>query len=293
MRYCVYGNPTLDIIYENNKPPYTSHGGGSYYSTLPLLVHGVKPEVYAVYSRVLVDHPVSSYIVKQQYSSRANIFVLEYRGLHRDLKILEVSENILDWNTHIGICNAIVNPVIGEISINLVKKIRLSTEILSIDIQGFIRDHVNTEIRLIYKPDVLFLFELADIIHTDQDEYNALMEISNFAIREKIHKTLRGSLVITSPPNKAVLITRHKTRYLEFEDNYIAFQRTGAGDYYLGAYTYYYYKSMDEEEAAYKAHDETSRWLRHRDKGLIAPPSLSHLIPMASLKTISDIISIG
>lgn len=293
MRYCIYGNPTIDIILESDKSAYLSHGGGSYYSTLPLIAHGIKPEVYAVYSHMLHDHPISNFIIKQQYSTRANIFILEYKGLYRDLRVLDISENILDWNTHAGICNVIANPVMNEIGINLLRKIRLGAEILAVDIQGFIRNNVNSRIKLVFKPGVHSLFEIADIIHTDIEEFNTILRTAGITTLEKMSRNLRGIVIVTSPPNNAVLITRHKVKHLEFEDNYVASQKTGAGDYYLGAYTYYYSIIMDEEESAYKAHNDTSKWLRLRDKGLIAPPPLSYLASMASLKTISGPTSVA
>ncbi|MEM0002422.1 MAG: hypothetical protein QXM43_07375 [Desulfurococcaceae archaeon] len=266
MRFCIYGNPTIDIIKENPHSEYVEYGGGSYYSSLPLIKRGLSIEVYAVYSPAVSGHPVAEYIIKQQYSSNVNIFKIEYHGLNRTLSVVDKAPQIYDWNTHVGFCYVIVNPVLGEVSINMLRRIKLNSLILAVDLQGYLRKIVNGNIILEYNPDIEVVFELADVIHADLDEYEVISRnLNSTNIQVQALKKLRGVLVVTARPNRIFIITSNKTKIIELNEDYYAQVKTGAGDYFLATYTYYYCKTSDEEESSYLAHEHTTRWLMYRD----------------------------
>lgn len=266
MRFCVYGNPTIDVIKENDQLEYIAYGGGSYYSSLPLIDRGLNPEIYAVYSPALSGHPIVRYMVKQQYSKSANIFKIEYRGLNRALSILDKAPQIYDWNTHIGLCHVIVNPVLGEVSVNLLKKIKLNSLTLAIDLQGYLRAHMNGDIVLTYNPCIETIFELADVIHADLDEYRAILRSHDLINGcSRVLKKMRGVLVVTDRPSRILVLTSNRIKVIELNEDYLAQVKTGAGDYFLATYTYYYCKTNDEEESSYLAHEYTTKWLMQRN----------------------------
>lgn len=265
MKYCIYGNPTIDIVTENNHSRYVAYGGGSYYSSLPLIKRGISVEVYASYNTMLEEHPISKYIVKQQFATSVNIFELEYRGFKRRLKVRDVAPKIYEWNTHIDLCNVIVNPVLGEVSVNLLRNIKSKSTILAVDLQGYLRRLVDGNITLTYNPEVEAVLEIADVVHADLDEYIALTRSRSSSITSFTNpRNLRGVLVVTVRPSKILIFTRSLFKVIEFKEDYYAPIKTGAGDYFLATYTHSYYETGDAEESAFLAHEETTYWLKER-----------------------------
>lgn len=263
--FCVYGNPTLDYIKEVGGATYIAYGGGSYYSTLPLLEKGLKVEVYAVYSPALSTHPVSKYINKMQYSTKTNIFKLEYRGAERKISVLDRAPPLCSWNSQADLCYSIVNPVLGEIDVNLLKIIRQKSLLLAVDLQGFLRKLADNSIILEHTDSAVMAIQLADIVHADLEEFIALT--GGLGISEavyKVSKLLRGILLVTVRPMKVILITRYRFKIYELEGHYVASDKTGAGDYFLSVYTRTYIENHDEEDSVFKAHEYTTTWLKKR-----------------------------
>lgn len=260
--YCVYGNPTIDIITKDEGRETIAYGGGSYYSSIPLLERNLSVKVYAVYSPLLTGHPIGKYIVKQQYSTRINIFRLIYRGLERELKIIDNAPPIYPWNVNEDYCYAVVNPVIGEVDLNLLREIRHRSLLLAIDLQGFLREKREGKIFLTHSPIALYAVEVADVVHADLEEFRALtVPLSPSQAFDKISKHVKGVLLITDRPNTVFLVNRRGVRVYTLEEKYNAINKTGAGDYFLSTYFYLYISTVDEEEAIFKAHEYTTKWL--------------------------------
>lgn len=264
-KICIYGNPTIDIIELENNEVMVTYGGGSYYSSQPLIERSIDIEVYAVYSPLLSGHPVSKYIVKTQYSTNVNIFKLIYRGLERELILLDKAPSLYPWNMGMDCEYSILNPVIGEIDIGLLKNTRSMSVSIAVDIQGFLRERNGDRIYLKRNPIVLSVIEWADVIHMDIDEYRVLSGTSNVEDAFKqISKHLKGIIVVTEK-HSAMLIRPNGYEIYGFEEKYNAINKTGAGDYFLSTYFYEYITRHDEEDALFKAHIETVNWLRNRD----------------------------
>lgn len=265
MKYCVYGNPTIDIIEYEDGLKVVSYGGGSYYSSLPIISRGIPVEVYSVYSPLLSGHPIAQYIVKRQYSTRTNLFYLRYRGGARELKIMEKSPEILNWNTHSGLCIVIANPVINEIGYSLLKTLRSKSVLLAIDIQGFVREQVDANIYLKPSKIIYSILELADIVHADISEFKSITSMegvqSNY---HEIREITNGVIVVTQRPGKFILLTKERVKFIEIPEDYIADYKTGAGDYYLASYTIHYNETRDPEISIYRAHRDTTIWLKNR-----------------------------
>lgn len=283
MKICIYGNPTIDYIRDKDGNTRFAYGGGVYYSSLPFLQRGYHVEVYSVYSPMIVKHPITSHIVKQQYSARTNIFILDYTRFSRSILVLEKSDNLYHWNIHSGECMSIVNPVLGEIDISLLKLIRTKSSTLSVDAQGFLRETRSNIVRLVYEPAVLSLFEIADVVHMDKEEFNVLFTHVGKHLFYNLAKRLRGVLVVTDRPNKVMVFSKSNLREISFGDGVFFEHKTGAGDYFLSSYIIHYMKFMDEEEAVYQAHEETSRWLSTRLQEVSSHPhhSAHHQTPQS------------
>ena len=272
-KYCIYGNPTIDLIKLRNQPEYISHGGGSFYSALPLIEKNIDVEVYAVYSDLLVEHPISKYIVKQQYSSRVNVFRLEYENDTRQISIIDTAPPIHPWNTHSDLCYSIVDPVLGEVTIPVLKAIQVKSILIAVDLQGYLRKLRDNKIIIEQTPESIQVLELSDIVHLDIEEYHALLKEQGGIA--SIRKHLKGVMVVTIRPNKSIIIQSREERFriLEIQEDFIAIDKTGAGDYFLSQLFYYYIESNDVEEAIYKAHEYTTLWLKKRS---IKPPHRTH-----------------
>ncbi|MEM4061828.1 MAG: sugar kinase, partial [Desulfurococcaceae archaeon] len=139
-KFCVYGNPTIDVIELETSEKYVAYGGGAYYSSLPLLEAREEVSIYSVYSPLLVKHPVSRFLVKKQYSPRANIFILEYKHGTRRIKVLDVAPPLYPWNVQEEECYAIVNPVLGEVGVGILKELSCRSPAVAMDVQGFLRE---------------------------------------------------------------------------------------------------------------------------------------------------------
>lgn len=264
--FCIYGNLTIDFIKRPEGLEYVNYGGGPHYSSLPLLEKNVEVELYSVYSPLLELHPSSKYIKRAQYSTQANVFRLEYAGSTRKIYVLSRAPPLYDWNVQLDECYAIVNPVLGEVTVNLLKNVRQRSEILAVDVQGFVRVCKNGEIALKQTTSALAVISSSDIIHADLEELMALVDCYN--VNEaafKASKLIRGVFLVTIRPRKVMLITSENFKVCELQNAYVAVDKTGAGDYFLAAYVYYYVKSNDEIEAIFKAHEQTVKWLKNRD----------------------------
>jgi len=255
------------------------HGGGVYYSAIPITQRGLDLEVYTVLSPSLINHPVVKYAVKSQYSTRTNIFILEYTGSSRVLRVLEVAPPIYQWNTHSELCYTIVNPVMGEVDISLLKLLRAKSLLIAVDIQGFIRAvNSNGLVFLKSSSEAISVLELADIVHADTEEATCLARCigDNLPVERalsKLSKYSRGVLLVTSGSNKITVVHRGEVRIVEVEDKYRAVEKTGAGDYFLTEYFINYITSNDIVESVHRAHKEVTKWLIIRDKVLHHAPT--------------------
>lgn len=270
-RFCIYGNPTIDLISvmdDKGRRAATEailYGGGSFYSAIPLIERHLEVEVYAVYSHLLVKHPISNYINKRQYSTRANIFRIEYWGDKRKISVLDLAPALYPWNIHEGLCNSIVNPVFQEINSSTLKSIRCRSQLLAVDLQGLLRRPKGGEVVLESTQDAITALELSDVVHSDLEELFALVGTSNIRdAAEKVSKRLKGVLIVTIRPNRSVLISSGHAQIIDLPGDYIAINKTGAGDYFLSTYFYYYAEGRDEEESTYLAHEYTTMWLKSK-----------------------------
>lgn len=265
--FCVYGNPTVDIIRVSESETFVAYGGGSYYSSLPLLEAGERVRVYAVYSPLLINHPVLGLLVPAQYSTRTNVFVLEYTTGGRRLRVVDKAPPIYPWNHHEDPCYTVVNPVLGEVGLNLLRKLAENSMMLALDLQGFLREVRGEYIEVRSSTEALEALSMANVVHMDFEELVALTNASDvYRAMYSLSKLLKGVAVVTVRPRKTIIVTREWIREVEYEYAPAVINRTGSGDYYLSSYFYNYIKVGDEVESAHRAHELTTRWLLERER---------------------------
>ncbi|MEM1828794.1 MAG: sugar kinase [Desulfurococcaceae archaeon] len=272
MDICIYGNPTIDLIYHDNRFMGMRYGGGVYYSSIPFIHRGFRVTVYGVYTPQLLAHPVVKFMVQRQFSSTANVFELSYHGDERSLLVLERAPSLYPWNMHEHLCYVVINPVLGEIGVNMVKDLANRSTLIALDVQGFVRETIGHRVVNSFNPEVLDALEYVDIVHMDLQELISLARGEDtVGFMEKLTGKYREVLIVaTNRVDPILMAINGRVRKLEVERDIIVPDKTGAGDYFLGSLLYHLAITNDMEEAVIKAHEDTSKWLYTRYMALKA-----------------------
>ncbi|MCY0868636.1 MAG: sugar kinase [Desulfurococcus sp.] len=276
LEVCVYGNPTLDWIVAGSEST-TAYGGGVYYSTLPFQGSSLyKVSVYTVYSPRIHGHPVYRLPGVLQYSSAATVFKLVYNGASRTLYLKEKAPPLYPWNLSSSLCHiAIVNPVFHEVNESHLTAISSRTLLLAGDIQGFIRvSESNGKITYAScSSSLIRLLRFFHLIHMDLDELKAFTCTSSIdEAVDKLKDTVGGTIVVVTGRLKPIRVVYNKASYsISVDDSPLVNDKTGAGDFFIGATAKYFWSTWDPVRAVEKAHEETTRWLL--EKNASSPPA--------------------
>ncbi len=179
-------------------------------------------------------------------------FKLIYYNNERKLKLLSKCKDITYEDVQIRDAIYFIGPVIGEVSLNLLKQIYQETGIVVADIQGFIRetDH-NGIVFLSKKKNIEEIFSYTHILHIEINEAKAitgkesLIDIIKFLQDKTKNITLltmgeRGSYVIW---NKKIIFVP------PFQTNKVI-DPTGTGDVYTTTFALEYIKTNNIFRAA-------------------------------------------
>jgi hypothetical protein len=274
MRYdiSIYGNFTLDEIIINNIVKTHRIGGGAYYSAKPFIndpkfnlkIHTICNPYINMIEKEYLKH-----IVCETYSTHINLFTLIYRGEDREIivhdKLFTLPINAsMDNRSHI-----IANPVLNEIDISLLKRMRHTSRLLAIDIQGFIRRTHGNTIVLIRDSIVKQVLSISSIVHLSIYEAKKIAGIDSFIDLDILTKyfskiNTETIYIITRDEKPPIIIYRSK--YLVLGDTKPkTIDRTGAGDYFLASFVKEYILTNDIIQSTIKAHNNTSNWLISRN----------------------------
>ena len=234
--------------------------------------------MYSVMSPRLVSHPIAEYITRLQYSTRTNIFVLNYTSEKRFLKLLEKAPPIYPWNTHQDPCYVIANPVIGEVGVSLLRVLRTKSEVIALDLQGLVRSVTSSgDVVLTPHSEALDALRLVDVVHADVEEAECLVrglgETSLQRGLSAITRTSRVVILITRGLGEITVAYGGLVRDVVVDVEYVAREKTGAGDYFLSVYLLHYLASNDLVESVYRAHEDVTEWLIERDRVLHRAPT--------------------
>lgn len=271
---CIYGNPTLDYIVLEDGSRKIGYGGGVYYSSLPFQREGrYRLNVYAVYSPKIHNHPVYKAVNKLQYSSTATIFKLVYRGSSRTLYLEERAPPLYPWNIHEGLCISIVNPVFHEVTEANLAMIKVRSQLLAGDMQGFVRSLDNGRVVYSCSTRALHLLRYFDVVHMDVDELKAATCVwDELRALERLLNMVRGTRVVVTGRLKPIHVVDHGSlKSINIDDSPLVSDKTGAGDYFLGTLLVNMLSHEDFTKAVEKAHDETTKWLIERNAS--SPPT--------------------
>ena len=247
------GNPSFDeIVFDGNVIHRV--GGGIYYSLkvlkkIPLLdvdiITSSDPYTFIKLSSLSNISRISVYPSKTAF-----YYKLVYRNDNRELYLLEKSNKLLESFIGSRIYNlAIVTPIYNEVMISLLKKVWIYSEIVAVDIQGFIREKdYGGRIHYTCTHDLHDLIDYADIIHMNIDEAIYFIKCLGLKSLDEL-VAYDGTLFIITDSWRPFYIIFDK-RILMIKPIRAQGDETGAGDTYLSTFSIYYYLLRDVALAA-------------------------------------------
>ncbi len=267
IKVVLVGNFTLDKIWINNEFLGEKLGGGVYYSLLPFLHKGINVRIQCVFNpylynaKELQNNKVS--LCKNQFSTEITTFRLIYNSSGRRLFVESIAPSIMLTQFDYDEAIYVLNPIMNEISINLIKTIRSYALLVSSDIQGYIRE-VDKNNRVIYRvpSNINELFRNIDILHIHLDEARSITGKNNIVdITRWFQKRINKSyIILTQDTDPVYIITKEFIKVIEFDPVDVK-NTTGAGDYLLSATTLHYLESNDIVNSVEKAIEEVKKWL--------------------------------
>ena len=276
MKVGLVGHIVLDYISIGNKTMGPFIGGGVTYGSLALAAYGVKP---CIVSNVGIDFPNryievfknigvdTSHIHKIKNHNTTSYHLIYDEQFNRKLILRSLAPPILP--SDISFANlksynvTIVSPVACEIPPNTLRILSYYSDLISLDIQGIVRDcRVNSEVKLkrLTRDKVTQLLRLVDIIHADVNEARALTSSKDPVdiIDELLSVGGRLSVVLlTFGVDGGYVGTRNGVYYVPA---YVTktVNPTGTGDVYLAIFTVEYYRTRNAVYAASMAAAATS-----------------------------------
>lgn len=265
LRTLVIGNFTYDKILINHSLLHRV-GGGVFYSIKAL-------SIYNNLSIDIVSWAPIHYIVENKdlgnvdekhlfYTNKLHYFTLNYsingdRSIFLENKGYSLMDSIIPSNFY---DLTIVDPVFQEVNYPIMKKARIYTKTLAIDIQGFIRS--TRERTILYKcTNSLFdIIELADIIHMNNNEY---LFIVNKCGRDPSLYNRNKIVIVTNSGNEGFIIFNGSK--ILFKPYYVEGDETGAGDTFLAHYSINYITTRDAIQSLYRAAIATACTIVYRD----------------------------
>ncbi len=262
------GNPSFDEIVFDGEVIHRV-GGGIYYSLkvlrkIPLLdidiITSTDPYTFIKLSSLTGIHRINVYPSKTAF-----YYKLIYRNGDRSLYLLEKSNKLIESFIDSRIYDlAIVTPIYNEVMSSLLKKVWMQSEIVAIDIQGFIRERdYSGRIHYTCNPDLYDLIDYADIIHMNIDEAIYFIKCLGLKSLEELVAYDELLFIITDSWRPFYII--FDKQILMIKPIRVQGDETGAGDTYLSAFSIYYYLLRDITLAAKYACSLTTQKILYSD----------------------------
>ncbi len=186
--------------------------------------------------------------LKRIHNASTTRFILEYKKWHRKLKLEAKAPPILPTDIPNSLRSTIVHvaPIANEVSSKVVKKLRKSAQILSLDPQGFLRSldqKGKVHLKRWLEPETLAQIDVFKstleeirIMTCIRDLKSALEHIGDYGVRLVIvTRGGKGSTLFFD--NHCYVIPTYKPRTIV--------DPTGAGDVYIGAFLAEYGQGKD------------------------------------------------
>ncbi|MEM1946207.1 MAG: PfkB family carbohydrate kinase [Candidatus Caldarchaeum sp.] len=156
---------------------------------------------------------------------------------------------------------AIVSPVFKEVGVNHVKQLRSRTQVLSVDLQGFLRQVDSDGLIFLRAFAANDLLRQADVIHCSGEEAVALTGCGNVLDAAMTLSKLGVKTCLIGVENGLVLIDERDISSIEVVKPVAASDATGAGDILTGSFTVLLSAGMSAMDAAVRALEVVARSL--------------------------------
>ena len=250
----VVGHLCIDFVVVGEGPPRRALGGPPAYTSLAAVSFGALVAVSSVvgsdFPREYVDG-LSSAGVDLRWldfsGSRSTSYLLSYAGGERRLRLLARAPPITVKHLPEEAFRSVhVSPIVGEISLDVVKHLRERAGVLSLDPQGFVRGfNEEGDVYGVGWRSEQFL-ELVDVFKASPEELRLAVGERRFSrCLERLHDAGVSTILITlgargsllSSPEGVYLVPACKPRKVLDE--------TGAGDAYMGGFLAHYVRGSD------------------------------------------------
>lgn len=257
---CVIGHITKEIIRIKDKVEREIPGGTAYYSSMALRSVGLKVAVITKMSRedrdsLLYELEKTGITVFCRKSKQTTIFENIYSGRNLGVRVQKVKAVSSPFSpADLGEVSAKifhVGPLTNmDVSPDLLKAVSLRADLISLDIQGLLREIEDSEVRIQDWREKREGLACIDILKADEEEAailsgeenvkKAALALSQFGPRE---------IVITSGSRGSLIFGNGKFhRILAFPPRKII-DPTGCGDTYMGGYISRRLRSNDVSQA--------------------------------------------
>ncbi len=249
-RICFVGHCTIDDVYVDGEA-WRSIGGTVVYASLAAKLMGAD---VTVVTRIGRDFPpeleaqarnLGLDLLPFKIGKSTTHFVLRYKGEARELRSVSRGDDIEPVDVVSEADAFHLGPVAGEIAIEVAKRVRESCDLVSLDVQGLVRDF--EEGRVVERKRVpASFFELVNIAKGSATELRAATGIQGLRKALKnIHK-LGPTIVMATigMQGTLALVEGRLYRIPAFEVADVA-DCTGAGDALMGAFMAEYARGQD------------------------------------------------
>ncbi len=263
MKVAVVGGLTIDITTENTPiiggPPWYAGTVSRALNSDVTIVSAVGEDYPIQFLQLLTKSGLDiSHVVKIAGSSSYS-FKPFFIGGVRSLKLVSKGPKIpLTLLNDVEADAVIVSPVFKEVDEELVKKARLKSSLLAVDIQGFVRN-VDSLNNIVLTPLATYgVLRYADILHCSVEEALSLTRCSNIidAASELVKYGVR--LCLIGLENGLLFLENKTLSFIEAEKAMSISDTTGAGDILTGAFTTLIAGGCPPEEASLKALEAVS-----------------------------------
>ena len=250
MKFLVIGNITKDIIRTKNEERY-AFGGNASYSSITAARLGCETHVLSrgndkliEWVKTLKSHKIN---VELQESEDVTCFVNDYRKGERKQSVLSDAGKI-EYKSFGKFDVIFLGPVFNEITLECLKKARKDCNILSLDVQGFVRTLKDKEVVKKFWNDREEFLKYVDLLKIGRDEMSSVSKESDY---EKVCEELRSLGVkvveLTLGENGSIIAGEEIHRIPIYKT--ILVDKTGSGDVFATAFAIRYFETKNELES--------------------------------------------
>ncbi len=250
MEFLVVGNITKDIIRSRSGDNHSF--GGTSYSGIAAARLGCKSKILSSGNSELsgwIDKLASDGVkVELQEDKNSTLFVNDYT--HGD-RMQTLMSNTAKIELHTNVKSDVIhiNPMLGEVDSELVKKARKLCDVLSLDVQGFVRSQKSGRVVGKFFDEREEILPHVDFLKVGSNEIGSVSRLKDFeSVCEELHSLGAKTVALTFGADGSLVYDGELHRVAAFRTNVV--DETGAGDVYGTAFATRYFDTNDVVDSA-------------------------------------------